>query len=196
MKSWKGFLNILNWELKNIFIANIVIDILFLIFGIFAYINPVMTQKSVAIVLGIYFLLFGLFNVYEFVMRNNFNLFKGRLVLGLLDIGIGIFAFFCPLKIVKMLTILLGIYLISGAVFIFFDALCLKKHKYDGWLIVLVISVILLIFGVFNVINPLAASVDMVEIVSIFVILTSILEVTYHLMMFGKYKELKKLFKD
>lgn len=196
MKNNKSILNILNWDLQKIFVASIVLDILFLIFGIFAYINPVMTQKSVAIVLGVYFLLFGLFNIYEFVMRKGFSLFKERIILGILEIGVGIFAFFCPLKIVKMLTILLGIYLIFIAIFKILDALILKKHKYDGWLIVLVISIMLLIFGVFNIINPLVASIDIVEIVSIFIILASILEITYHLILFGKYKELKKLFKD
>lgn len=193
-KKEKTFLDRIKLDFKKTILGSIILNLLFLLFGIIIFMNPYMTASSVGVIIGIYFILFGLFDIYEFLIRREAPIFTYRVFGGILSIIIGIFIMFDPFKIVKILTFALGLYLIVLAVSKLLEALKLKKIGYDGWLIILVTSILLLIFGVFITINPMV-SMDLVEATAIFIILSSILEICNLFMIYSKAKELALLFK-
>ena len=120
------------------------------------------------------------------------SLFSLNLILGILAIIIGLFTIFNPLKIVKIITLGLGLYLSVRAIFKAIEALKLKKYGFDGWLLIIVISILLLILGIVMIINPMAA-MDIVEVSGLFIIFSSILELCNLVMVYSKAKEIKKL---
>lgn len=189
-----SFLDKIQLEFKKIVGLSIILNILFLLFGILIYMNPYMSLKLTGVIIGIYFIIFGLFNIYEYFNRMEVSLFKYKIFGGILSLILGIFVIINPFKLVKILTIAFGIYLIIHSLSKAIEALKLKRFNYDGWLIILVTSVILLIFGVFVTINPMA-SMDIIEVVAIFIILSTILEIANLLMTYGKAKEIVKLIK-
>lgn len=190
----KTFLDGIMLDFKKITLGNIVLNILFLVFAIIMYLNPVVTEELAGIIIGVYFILFGVLAIYEFLTRKINPMYSLRIIAGILFIILGIFIIANPFKITKILTFALGIYLIIVAVFKILDAMLLKKCKYEAWLIVLVTSIILLISGVFIAINPMA-SMYLIEAAALFIILSSILEIANLLMFYTKSKEIVKLIK-
>lgn len=189
----KNIIEKIKMNFNKILIGSIILNGLFLLFGVIIYLNPVITLELTGIILEIYFLLFGLYTIYEFIIRDNNPLFKFNLIWGILFIIVGFLVMINPFKIVKILTFALGIYLTVVAIRKIIESFKLKKIEYDGWSLTLVIAIILLVFGIFIMINPMA-SMDIVEVTGIFIILASILEICNSIMLYTKAKDLLNLF--
>ncbi len=181
-------------DFKKMLLGSILLNALFLIFGIIIYLNPIITLELTGIILGIYFILFGIYAIYEFIIRDNNTLFSLNILWGPLAIIVGFLAIINPFDMTKILTFTLGIYLVITSLIKIIDAIKLKKYKYDGWSLILAIGIILLIFGIFMIINPMA-SMDLVEATGIFIILASVLEICSSIMLYTKAKEVLALFK-
>ena len=192
-KKEKTFLDKIKLNFSKIMLGNIILNVLFLIFGVVIYMNPYITMKMIGIIIGIYFMMFGVFAIYEYFIRSISPLFTYKIFLGVITIILGVFIIANPFNIIKILTFSLGIYLIIVSIVKILEAFKLKKYEYDGWLLVLVTSIILLIFGVFVTINPMASK-DIVQVTAIFIILSSILEIANLFMIYNKSKEIIKLF--
>lgn len=192
-KKEKTDMDILKLDFRKMVLGSIILNILFLIFGIIIYLKPYTTLDLVGIIIGIYFILFGLYGIFEFFMRKASPIFKFKIFTGILTIIIGILAITNPFKIIKILTFTLGLYLIVISIAKAITALKLRTYKYEGWLITLVTAVILLIFGVFVAINPMA-SLSLVKATSIFIILSSIVEMCNLVMLYKNGLELSKCF--
>lgn len=193
-KKEKTILDKIKLNFSKLLLASIILNVLFLIFGIIIYLNPVITLELTGIILGIYLIIFGLFAIYEFIIRDHNPLFTLNILWGILAIIAGLFVIINPFEIIKVLTFVLGIYLIIISVSKIIDSFKLKKYGYDGWALMLVIAIILLIFGIFIMINPMA-SMDLVEATGIFIILGSILEICNSIMLYTKAKDILDLFK-
>lgn len=193
-KKEQTFLEKMHLNFKKIVLGNIILNILFLLFGVIIFMNPYMASGAVGVIIGIYFIIFGLFGIVEFFNRSEAPIFAYQIFKGILSIIIGILIMFNPFRIVKILTFALGLYLIVESIIKILEAWKLKKYHYDGWLVMFVASILLLIFGIFIAINPMA-SMDLVEACGIFIILSSILEICNLIMVYQKAQEIVKLFK-
>lgn len=193
-KKEKTILEKIKLNFNKILIGSIILNIFFLLFGVIIYLNPIITLELTGIILGVYFLIFGIYTIYEFLVGDSNPLFKLNLIWGILFMIVGLLVMINPFKIVKILTFALGIYLTVVAIRKSIEAFRLKKYKYDGWVLILVIAIILLVFGIFIMINPMA-SMDIVEVTGIFIILASILEICNSIMLYTKAKDLLNLFK-
>lgn len=194
-KKEKTLLDRIKLNFSKILLGSIILNVLFLIFGIIIYLNPVITLELTGIILGIYMIIFGIFAIYEFIVRDNNPLFALNILWGILSILTGLLVIINPFEIIKILTFALGIYLIIISVSKIIDSLNLKKYGYDGWSLMLVIAIILLVFGIFIMINPMA-SMDLVEATGIFIILASILEICNSIMLYTKAKDILELLKS
>ncbi len=193
-KKEKTILDRIKIGFNKMLIGSIILNVLFLLFGIIIYLNPTITLELTGILLGIYFIIFGVYAIFEFIARENNPLFSLNILWGILAIIAGLFVMINPFKIIKILTFALGIYLIIVSISKIIDSFKLKKYKYDGWSLILVIAIILLIFGIFIMINPMA-SMDLVEATGIFIILASILEICNAIMLYTKAKDILEIFK-
>lgn len=193
-KKEKTFLDMVRSDFGKIILGSLILNVLFLVFGIIIFMNAQMTIEAVGVVTGIYFILFGIFGIFEFFSRDSLPIFRYKIFESILIIILGLFIMVNPFKIVKILTFALGIYLIIVSISKLLGTFSLKKYGYDGWLIMLVTSFLLLIFGVFIAVNPMA-SMDLVQAMAIFIILSSILEICNLIMIYSKARDIAKLFK-
>lgn len=193
-KKGKTFIDKIKLDFSKLLIGDIILNLLFLLFGIIIYLNPQITLETSGIILGIYFIIFGLFAIYEYFIRDNNPLYSLNILWGILAIITGLFVIVDPFKFFKILTFALGIYLIIVSIRKVIDTFKLKKSGYDGWSLMLAIAIILLIFGIFILINPMAA-MDLAEAAGIFIILASILEICNSIMLYTKAQDILKLFK-
>lgn len=194
-KMEKTFLEKLNVDFGKMILGSIILNVLFLLFGIIVFLNVDLTVKAVGIITGIYFILFGVFGIFEYFYKNDVPIFRFKLLFAILTILLGLFVMINPFQIVKIITFVLGLYLIIVSISKLLETFNLKKYGYDGWLIMLVTSFLLLIFGVFIAVNPMA-SMDIIQAMAIFVILSAILEICNLIMIYSKSKEIVKLFKN
>lgn len=194
VKKEKTFLEKLKGDFGKLILGSIILNILFLIFGIIIFMNVNLTIEVVGVIIGIYFVVFGLFDIVEYLSKNIAPIFKYKIFGAVVSILLGLFIIFNPFKIVKIITFTLGIYLVVISILKLFTTFNLKKYGYDGWLVMLVTSFVLLIFGVFIAVNPMAA-MDLVQVAAIFIILSSILEICNLIMIYSKTKDIVKLFK-
>ncbi|MBE6154664.1 MAG: hypothetical protein E7163_03745 [Firmicutes bacterium] len=194
-KKEKSFLEKISFEFNKIILADIVLNILFLVFGFIIYMNPYVTANIVGIIIGLYFIFFGIFAIYEFLMRKDLPIFKFKIFMGVLLLILGLFVMLNPLKIIKILTLTIGMYLIVISTVKLLETFKLKKISYDGWIIMLVTSILLFIFGLLMLINPMA-SMDIIQLTGIFIVLSCILEIANLFMIYTKAKDIKKLFKE
>jgi uncharacterized membrane protein HdeD (DUF308 family) len=195
VKKEKTFLEKLKGDFGKLILGSIILNILFLIFGIIIFMNVNLTIEVVGVIIGIYFVVFGLFDIFEYLSKNIAPIFKYKIFGAVVSILLGLFIIFNPFKIVKIITFTLGIYLVVISILKLFTTFNLKKYGYDGWLVMLVTSFVLLIFGVFIAVNPMAA-MDLVQVAAIFIILSSILEICNLIMIYSKAKDIVKLFKE
>lgn len=195
VKNEKTFLEKLKGDFGKLILGSIILNILFLIFGIIIFMNVNLTIEVVGVIIGIYFVVFGLFDIFEYLSKNIAPIFKYKIFGAVVSILLGLFIIFNPFKIVKIITFTLGIYLVVISILKLFTTFNLKKYGYDGWLVMLVTSFVLLIFGVFIAVNPMAA-MDLVQVAAIFIILSSILEICNLIMIYSKAKDIVKLFKE
>lgn len=180
---------------NKMLIGSIILNILFLLFGIIVYSNPRVSLELLGIFLGVCFIIFGLYAIFEFIARDNNPLYGLNILWGILAIIVGLLAIINPFGISTILTFTLGIYLIIISISKIIDAFKLRKYKYDGWALILVISIILLIFGIFIIINPIISAMEITEVTGIFIILASILEICNSIMLYSKAKDVLELFK-
>lgn len=193
-KKEKTLLDKMKLNFNKILIGSIILNVLFLLFGVIIYLNSRITIELTGIILGIYLMIFGVYAIYEFIIRDGNPLFRLNIFWGVLSIIAGLFVIINPFEFVKILTFTLGIYLLIISIRKIIDAFKLKKYEYDGWALMLAIAIILLIFGIFIIINPMA-SMDLVEATGIFIILASILEICNSIQLYTKANEVLNLFK-
>ncbi len=193
-KKEKTLLDKMKLNFNKILVGSIILNVLFLLFGVIIYLNSRITIELTGIILGIYLMIFGVYAIYEFIIRDGNPLFRLNIFWGVLSIIAGLFVIINPFEFVKILTFTLGIYLLIISIRKIIDAFKLKKYEYDGWALMLAIAIILLIFGIFIIINPMA-SMDLVEATGIFIILASILEICNSIQLYTKANEVLNLFK-
>ena len=194
-KKEKTLLDKMKLNFNKILVGSIILNVLFLLFGVIIYLNSRITIALTGIILGIYLMIFGVYAIYEFIIRDGNPLFRLNIFWGVLSIIAGLFVIINPFEFVKILTFTLGIYLLIISIRKIIDAFKLKKYEYDGWALMLAIAIILLIFGIFIIINPMA-SMDLVEATGIFIILASILEICNSIQLYTKANEVLNLFKN
>lgn len=194
-KKEKTLLDKMKLNFNKILVGSIILNVLFLLFGVIIYLNSRITIELTGIILGIYLMIFGVYAIYEFIIRDGNPLFRLNIFWGVLSIITGLFVIINPFEFVKILTFTLGIYLLIISIRKIIDAFKLKKYEYDGWALMLAIAIILLIFGIFIIINPMA-SMDLVEATGIFIILASILEICNSIQLYTKANEVLNLFKN
>lgn len=194
-KKEKNLLEKLNLNFNKMLIGSIILNVLFLIFGFILYMNPRTSLEALGVFLGIYLVIFGIFSIVEYLSKEVKPLYGLNLIWGIIAIIIGLFAIINPLKLSTILTLALGIYLIVLAISKTIEAFKLKKLKYDGWLLMLVIAIILLVFSTFIIINPIISAMEITEVAGIFIMLASILEICNAIMLYTKAKDILKLLK-
>ncbi len=135
-------------EAKGIFniitIIDLVISILFVLMGLILFSSPNMSNIAASILCGFLLISNGASSIYSYIKRGSIDLFNTNLIFGIIFILIGVVALFSG----KILSIILGIYLlVIGGQKIYYGIL-LKKFNESSWLITVVFGALLIIISI------------------------------------------------
>lgn len=161
---------------NNIKLLEILIAIVFIVFGIILILNKTVSDKFISTFLGILILVEATLNIYSAVMSDSNKIFKINILFGLIFILIAIFLFVNPIKFVNYITIYYGTYLIINGIKEFINSIKYKLIKEDSWLIILIMSILTASLGVLMIFYPFE-SFGIIEIVGIFSILFGLLTI-------------------
>lgn len=161
---------------NNIKLLEILIAIVFIIFGIILLLNKTVSDRFISTFLGVLILVEAALNIYSAVMSDSNRIFKINILFGIIFIVLAILLFINPIKFVNYITIYYGAYLIINGIKGFINSIKYKLIKEDSWLIILVMSILTISLGVLMIFYPFE-SFGIIEIVGIFSILFGLLTI-------------------
>ncbi len=138
---------------KNMLGTFIIASIAYIVLGIFMVAYPDKAAGGFRIVIGIILMIYGVINVISFFLNkdNEENLFM-ELALGVLAIGVGIFALVAPEPFEMVIFYSLGAVLIIDGVVNIKRAVNMKDMGFRKWKIILIGALISIVFGIICII--------------------------------------------
>lgn len=131
--------------------TDIVLSLIFILFGALLIANPNAVLSMISIILGGIFVVTGIFRLINYFSSNKTD----KYILGIAGVAIliGIIIMFCSGIILSIFRVILGIWIIYSGVINLQTAIVWKDYKSRAWLISLVFSVLVIIGGVYILVN-------------------------------------------
>jgi uncharacterized membrane protein HdeD (DUF308 family) len=134
---------------------SIIMDVLFIVLGIFLVANPEMSTKVSGILIGLILMISGTYEIIQYVMNIDATfIFTFKLVYGILSIIAGFLIISDPFSVANFLTIMVGIWLLVSAGLKVSIAMQLKYFKEETWLFDLVVALLTIVLGILLLVNP------------------------------------------
>lgn len=169
---------------------NIVTSIIILLFGIFIFIKPDTTVKTISFLLGIILLLTGLNSIVN-AFSNKENSNNLNIAVGIIIIIPALILFFNPTIIASIIPLLIGIYMIISAAFKLQYLYSLKAITNAWDISVVVVTIITLILGVLLVFNPFGGVIAITKLIGIFLIIYAVLDIINNINIKKKVKDVE-----
>mgnify|MGYP002772547006 FL=1 len=134
--------------------GQIPVSIIYIILGLCLALMPVETVNVLCkVVFGLVLVGAGLYHILIYVLEKDnatiLDLFSGVIVL-----VIGAFLFMNPQVVVKLLTLMLGAFILVDSLWMLRGSLKLRKRKLGVWKAFLIESLVFVALGVFILVNP------------------------------------------
>ena len=187
-----GFIKNAKRTIKNWWLF-VILGILLILTGIWVIRTPVESYVSLAILFSIMVFVNGIIDI-AFSISNS-EYIKGwgwKLAGGILEMLLGVFLMIYPEVSIEVLPLVLGFWLLFGAVSVISGAFDLKSYRIQGWGWMLFLGILLLISSFIILVNPVVGS-------SVIVVMTSIALITYgvsYIMLGLKLKKVKDFASD
>ncbi|MGD9328479.1 MAG: HdeD family acid-resistance protein [Cyclobacteriaceae bacterium] len=158
----------------------LILGIILVIFGIWVMMTPLESYITLAIFFSAMVFVNGIFDI-VFSISNN-KMLKGwgwHLAGGILETLLGVILMIHPALTMNILPLMLGFWLMFGAVSIISGAFDLKSYKIKGWGWMLVLGIIVMIFSFMVIGNPIFGSGTIVIMTSIAIISYGVSYITF-----------------
>ena len=141
---WKKFLKKSGW-------TDIIISLIFVIFGIMLISRPEAIMSIISILLGGIFVVMGILKVVDYYSNGKQDNYL--IALSVVMILIGIIIMFCADIIMSVFRILIGIWIIYSGLMNLQTAIIWKDYKSKAWLVTLILAITTIIVGVYVLVN-------------------------------------------
>lgn len=171
----------------------LILGVLLIIGGIFVFTTPIESYISLSIFFSVMIFFNGIFDVVFSI--SNHKMLKGwgwYLAGGVLEILLGIFLMYYPGITMITLPLILGFWLMYGAVSTISGAFDLKSYHIKGWGWLLLLGILLMIFGFMVIADPIFGSGSVLLFTSLAIIAYGVSYVMFGL----KLKKIKEVAKD
>lgn len=131
--------------------SSIFASIMFLILGIFLFINPGEMIKFITYIIGIIFVVFGSIKLYNYYKFKD-SISNIQLTLGITAIIVGIIIMFCNSIIEFIIRLVMGGYILASGLNKLIVALNSKNYN-NKWIGLLVVAILLIIGGLYIILK-------------------------------------------
>lgn len=140
----KNFLKKSGW-------TDIIVSILFIIFGIMLIARPETIISVISIILGLIFLVIGALKIIDYFANDKKDNFL--VSIAVVMILIGLIIMFCADIILSVFRILLGIWIIYSGILNLQTAIIWKDYKTRAWYATIILAILTIIIGIYVLIN-------------------------------------------
>ena len=141
---WKNFLKRSGW-------TDIVISLIFILFGAMLIARPESIMSIVAILLGVIFIVIGVLRTVDYFASNKEDNYL--IAMALASIVIGIVIMFCSDIILSEFRILIAIWIIYSGIINLQTTIVWKDYKSRLWLLTLILAIAMIIAGIYILVN-------------------------------------------
>ena len=131
--------------------TDIVISLIFILFGALLIKNPDIILSMISTILGAIFILIGVFKIIDYFSTGKQDNYL--ITMGILGILTGIIIIFCYGIILSIFRIILGIWIIYSGILNLQTTIDWKEFKSRLWLISCILSVVMIIGGIYVLVN-------------------------------------------
>lgn len=163
--------NMLEKILKKASWSDILISIIFIIFGILLVSNPTTIISMISVILGGIFIAIGAFKIIEYISKGK----QDNYLIGIGAVAIlsGIIIMFCTGIILSIFRIIIGIWIIYSGIMNLQTAIVWKDLKSRLWLTTVLGSILVIIAGIYILVNSGA----ILETIGIIIIIYGIIDI-------------------
>ena len=167
-------------------------SVFYILFGLCLALMPVETVNVLCkVVFGLVLIGAGVYHILIFILEKDnstiLDLFSGVIVL-----VIGIFLFMNPTVVVKLLTLMLGAFILVDSIWMMRGSMKLKKRGQGVWKAFLVESLIFIGLGVLILVNPFSEIRMTVQISGCIFVANGVLDIIFYLILkHGLKKEIQ-----
>ena len=141
---WKKFLKKSGW-------TDIIVSLIFIIFGIMLISRPEAIVSVISILLGAIFIVMGVLKIIDYYSNGKQDNYL--IAVATVMILIGIIVMFCADIILSVFRILIAIWIIYSGIMNLQTAIVWKDYKSRLWLITLLLAIVTIIVGVYILVN-------------------------------------------
>lgn len=163
---WKKFLKKSSW-------TDIIISLIFILFGLMLISRPESIMSIISIVLGLIFIVMGALKLVRYFSDGKTD--KYLISVSIILIIIGIIIMFCADIILSAFRILIAIWIIYSGIMNLQTSIIWKEYKSKLWLTTLILSFVIILAGVYILINN-GAIIQTIGIVILVYALVDIIE--------------------
>lgn len=131
--------------------TDIVLSLIFVLFGIMLIANPGAIVSFIAIILGIIFIIFGVLKLIEYFNSNRTN--RYMLAIAIVSIIAGLVIMNCADIISSIFRIVIAIWIIYSGIMNLQTAIIWKDYKSRLWLTSLILSIAIILAGIYILVN-------------------------------------------
>lgn len=141
---WKKFLKKSGW-------TDIIISLIFILFGIMLIARPESIMSVIAIILGLIFIAVGVLRMIDYFATDKKDNYI--FAMAVVSIIIGIVIMFCADIILSAFRILIAIWIIYSGIMNLQTTIVWKDYKSKLWLTTLILAIVMIIAGIYVLIN-------------------------------------------
>lgn len=131
--------------------TDVIVSILFILFGIMLIARPNEVMSIISILLGLVFVVLGISKIVEYFSNNKQERYLLPVATILILIGIGVM--FCTNLIFSIFRIILAIWIIYTGLMNLYELFIWKEYTSRLWLLSLLFTVLMLVAGVYVLVN-------------------------------------------
>ena len=131
--------------------TDIVVSLIFILFGAMLIVSPESIISIMAILLGTIFIILGVFKLINFYASGKIDNYV--LATGIVTFIAGIVIMFCGDVIMSVFRILIAIWIIYSGIMNLQTTIIWKEYKSRVWLIALILSILVIIAGIYILVN-------------------------------------------
>ncbi len=166
--------------------TDIVISIIFILFGILAIAKPDQTVGAISILLGVLFIAYGVFKLIDYYTSEKSP--DVLLTVALLSIIIGVVVLFASSYIVSLFRVIIGLWIVATGVMDLQTTLVWKEVKSPYWTTAVILSILMMLAGIIIIVNQGI----LVKTMGIIIVIYGVLDIIDRIIFMKKIENLTK----
>ena len=142
---WKKFLKKSGW-------TDIVISLIFILFGIMLIAKPEFVMSGISLIVGLVFIAIGVLKAIDYFSTNRTDNYL--LAIAIVMILVGIVLMFCSDFIVATIRVLIAIWILYSGIMNLQTTIVWKDYKSKLWIVSLLLAIATIGVGIYILVNP------------------------------------------